>query len=209
MCIRDSSYALGVFAVTHLAGDLSGTNVIAALMLLPGGLFAVALLALDELDDAFADVYSATVSVHNLAPRLDRRPVAIAVGVVATALAGVVGFDAYQGFLLLIGSAFVPLAAVAITDFWIVRRGRWELSERAGFRWAPALAWLLGFLTYQLAYPGAVPGWSEVWTALAASLAITVPSWFGATLGSAAVSAVAMGALGAFDRKTASVTFVG
>ncbi len=193
------SYALGVFAVTHLSGDLSGTNVIAALMVLPGGLAAVALLALDELDDAFADVYSATVSVHNLAPHLDRRPVAVAVGAVATVLAGVVGFDAYQGFLLLIGSTFVPLAAVAIIDFWLVRRGRWNLTELAGFRWAPATAWLLGFLTYQLTYPGTVPGWSQAWFVMASTLPVAVPTWFGATLGSIAVSGLSAGVLGMIE----------
>jgi putative hydroxymethylpyrimidine transporter CytX len=196
------SYALGVFAVTHLSGDLAGTNLITALMMLPGGLVAVALLALDEADDAFADVYSAAISVHNLAPHLDRRPVAVVIGVTATVLAAFVGFDAYEGFLLLIGSAFVPLAAVAITDFWLVRRGRWDVSERSRFRWAPAAAWLLGFLTYQLAYPGTVGGWSQLWAALVAALPFTLPGWFGATLGSAGVSAIAMAGLGVFDRKT-------
>jgi nucleobase:cation symporter-1, NCS1 family len=190
-------YALGVLAVTHLTGDLSGMNVIGALMALPIGLLAVGLLMFDELDDAFADVYSATVSVHNLAPSLDRRWVSVGVGMVATVLAGMVGFDAYQSFLFLIGSAFVPLTAVSIVDFFLIRRGRWDVSAAAGFRWAPSLAWLLGFATYQLAYPGTVPGWSELWLELATNLRVVVPSWFGATLGSVAVSAVATAALGA------------
>lgn len=62
-------YALGVFAVAHLGGDLAGTNLLAALMVLPVGGLAIGLLLLDELDNAFANVYSSTVSVHNLAPR--------------------------------------------------------------------------------------------------------------------------------------------
>lgn len=190
-------YALGVLAVTHLVGDLSGLNLITALMALPVGLVAIALLAFDELDDAFADVYSATVSVHNIAPMLDRRWVSVGVGLTATVLAGFVGFDAYQGFLFLIGSAFVPLVAVAIVDFFLVRRGRWDVSVSASFRWAPALAWLLGFITYQLTYPGTVPGWAGLWVSLAEWLGVSVPAWFGATLGSVVVSAVAAALLGA------------
>ncbi|MBA3019714.1 cytosine permease [Propionicimonas sp.] len=190
-------YALGVLAVTHLVGDLSGVNLITALMALPVGLVAIALLAFDELDDAFADVYSATVSVHNIAPKLDRRWVSVGVGLTATVLAGFVGFDAYQGFLFLIGSAFVPLVAVAIVDFFLVRRGRWDVSASASFRWAPALAWLLGFITYQLTYPGTVPGWAGLWVSVAEWLGVSAPSWFGATLGSVAVSAVAAALLGA------------
>mgnify|MGYP000925941078 CR=1 FL=1 len=52
--------------------------------------------------------------------------------------------------------------AVAVADFFVVRRGRWDTSDSARFRWAPAAAWALGFVAYQLIYPGAVPVWSDV-----------------------------------------------
>ena len=189
-------YALGVFTVGHLAGDLAGTNLIVALMALPAGLVAIGLLLVDELDDAFANVYSGTVSVHNLAPRADRRVVSIGTGVVATLLAGFVGFDQYESFLYLLGSAFVPLFAVAVADFFLVRRGRWDTSQDAPFRWAPAVAWLLGFVAYQLLYPGSVPVWSALWVGLAAAIGFVAPPWLGATLGSMAVGGLAAVALG-------------
>ncbi|WP_289472926.1 hypothetical protein, partial [Klebsiella pneumoniae] len=72
---------------------------------------------------------------------LDRRVVSVAVGVLATVLAGVLDFSGYEGFLYLIGSAFVPLAVVSVVDFFAVSRGRWNLGSDAPFRWAPALAW--------------------------------------------------------------------
>lgn len=193
-------YALGVLAVGHLAGDLSGTNLIAALMALPAGAIAIGLLLVDELDDAFADVYSCTVSVHNLAPRVDRRIISVVVGIVATLLAGFVGFDQYESFLFLIGSAFVPLFAVAVADFYLVRRGAWDTSAGARFRWAPVAAWALGFVAYQLIYPGTVPGWSDAWASVDAALGFVPPSWLGATLGSMVVSAVAAVVLGRLAR---------
>lgn len=184
-------YALGVFAVGHLAGDLSGTNLITALLALPAGAIAISLLVMDELDDAFANVYSTTVSMHNLAPNLDRRIISVVVGIVATLLAGFVGFGAYESFLFLIGSAFVPLFAVAVVDFHLVRRGSWDTSAGAPLRWAPAVAWALGFVAYQLIYPGSVPVWSDAWAGLAAALGFVAPTWFGSTLGSALVAGLA------------------
>ncbi|MFZ2625583.1 MAG: cytosine permease [Propionibacterium sp.] len=189
-------YCLGVVAVGHLHGDLSGTNLLGALMALPAGAVALALLLTDEVDDAFADVYSATVSVHNILPGLDRRVIAIVMGVASTALAGVLDFDQYENFLYLIGSAFVPLFAVAVVDFFWVSHSRWDTSAGAPFRWSPALAWAIGFVAYQLIYPGTVPGWSGIWAQLGAILGVHAPSWLGSTLGSMVVAGLAAWLLG-------------
>ncbi len=177
-------YVLGVLAMVHLGGDLSGTNLITALIALPAGAVAIALLLVDELDQAFANVYSTSVSVHNLAPRVDRRIISVAVGCIATLLAGLLDFAQYENFLFLIGSAFVPLAAVSVVDFFIVRRQRWDLSATSRLRWSPPLAWLLGFVGYQLIFPGTVPGWSAFFAHIDKMLGFVAPSWLGATLGS-------------------------
>ena len=93
-------YALGVFAVANLGAS----DVITALVTLPAGGIAIAILLVDEVDEAFANVYSTTMSVQNLLPRLDRRIVAVIIGTVATLLAGLLDFGQYQSFLFLIGS---------------------------------------------------------------------------------------------------------
>lgn len=189
-------YALGVVAVGHLHGDLSGTNLLGALMALPAGAVALALLLTDEVDDAFADIYSATVSVHNVIPTLDRRGIAVVMGVVSTALAGVLTFDQYENFLYLIGSAFVPLFAVAVVDFFWVSHAHWDTSARAPFRWPPTVAWAIGFVAYQLIYPGAVPGWSALWMRIGDVLGVRPPSWLGSTLGSMVIAGLAALVLG-------------
>ena len=118
-------YALGVFAVANLGA----TDVITALVTLPAGAIALAILLVDEVDEAFANVYSTTMSVQNLFPPLDRRIVAVVIGVVATLLAGFFDMSQYQSFLYLIGSVFVPLFAVAAADFLLVSRQRWDFRD--------------------------------------------------------------------------------
>ena len=120
-------YTLGVFAVANLGA----ADVITALVTLPAGAIAIGILLVDEVDEAFANVYSTTMSVQNLFPRLDRRIVAVTIGVIATLLAGLLDFGQYQSFLFLIGSVFVPLFAVAAVDFFAVSGQRWDVSERA------------------------------------------------------------------------------
>ena len=66
----------------------------------------------------------------------------------------------------LIGSVFIPLFAVAIADFFVVSKMNWDVSDTARFRWQPTLAWVMGFVAYQLVNPGTVGGWSPFWLKL-------------------------------------------
>jgi len=152
---------------------------------------ALLILLVDEVDEAFAHIYSTTMSVQNLFGRLDRRWVATGVGVIATVLASVVPLDRYQSFLFAIGAVFVPLFAVAAADFWVTSRRRWDLSSTARFRVAPVLAWGCGFVAYQLVYPGDLPGWSDAWTSLAGSIGFVAPTWLGSS-----VAAIVVGGRG-------------
>lgn len=192
-------YSLGVFAVAHLGA----TDVIAALVALPVGAVALGILLTDEVDEAFANVYSTTMSIQNLFGSLDRRVVAVVVGVVATLLAGFLDFSQYQSFLFLIGSVFVPLFAVAAADFVFVSHQRWDVSASAKLRWAPLVAWAGGFVTYQMIYPGTVPGWSQLWLDLNAAIGFTPPSWLGSSVAAIAVSVLVMVVLGRLSRPRA------
>jgi NCS1 family nucleobase:cation symporter-1 len=195
--------ALGVLAVASLNTD--GDNVITALVALPAGAAALFILLVDEVDEAFANVYSTTMSVHNVLPRADRRWVALTIGILATVLALFVDMQGYTSFLYLIGAVFVPLFAVAITDFLLVSRGHWDLSPNSHGRWQPVIAWVAGFVTYQLINPGAIAGWSDLWTVLRANLPVTPPSELGASIASIVVAAVAMLALGAWSARSREV----
>ena len=185
-------YVLGVFAVANLGA----TDVIASLVALPAGAIALAILLVDEVDEAFANVYSTTMSLQNLFPRLDRRYAAIGVGVVATLLAGLMDFSRYQSFLFLIGSVFVPLFAVAAVDFFAVSHQRWDVSATARLRIAPVVAWFCGFVAYQLVYPGTVPGWSDFWLAVSGAIGFVPPVWLGSSVAAIGVGGLVMLVLG-------------
>lgn len=196
-------FALGVLAVATL--QTNSTDVITALVTLPAGAIALLVLLVDEVDEAYANVYSTTMATHNLIGHVDRRWISVVIGVIATALALLVDLGNYTQFLYLIGSVFVPLFAVAIADFFVVSKMRWDVSDSARFRWQPTVAWLFGFIAYQVVNPGTVTGWSSFWTDVQGRLLDllgleAMPTWLGATYGSIVVSMVAailLGRLGA------------
>jgi purine-cytosine permease-like protein len=197
-------FALGLFAlVTVVGAQTDPYSVVAALLAVPAGALALTILVVDEVDEAFANIYSTAMSTHNVLPRLDRRVLALVIGVVAVLVALTVDVVAYETFLLLIGSVFVPLFAVAITDFFLVSRGVWDLSPSARGRWWLALPWALGFLTYQLINPGAVSWWASIWTSVRDTLGFTPASWMSASILSFAAAAVATLLLGPVTRRRA------
>jgi putative hydroxymethylpyrimidine transporter CytX len=191
--------ALAIAAVPQASSDPIG-----ALLALPVGAVAVAILVLDELDEAFANLYSTAISAQNLRPALDRRAVALAVGVVSTLLALATDMTQYESFLLLIGSVFVPLFAVLLVDYFVLRRRVWDVRLRAPERPGMAVPWLLGFVVYQLLNPGTVPWWSDAWRHAQAALHLTQPVRLSASITSFAVAAAATLALAPLRRARAA-----
>lgn len=190
---------LGLLA--HHPGD---GDVIGALLAVPAGALALAILALDELDQAFANVYSTAVSVQNAVPSADRRRLAIGVGAIATVL-GLVVTDgyAYEGFLLLIGAVFTPLGAVLVIDFWWVRRGVYDIGSAAPARLHMLLPWVAGFAAFQLVSPTYVTNfaaWQQLWQHLQDTLGIPTANGWSATLVSFAVAGALTVVCGARDR---------
>ncbi len=182
-------FLLGVLAVS--AVPQASDDPIGALLAMPVGVLAVAILVLDELDEAFANLYSTALSAQNVRPTLDRRTVAVAVGAVSTGLALATDITQYENFLLLIGSVFVPLLAVLLVDYFLLRRRRWDVRAVAPERPAMAVPWLAGFVVYQLLNPGTVPLWSDAWKHAQAALHLGEPVRLSASLTSFAVAALA------------------
>lgn len=190
--------SLGIVAFATVV-DLDG-DVIAGLLAVPAGALALVILAVDEVDEAFANVYSTTMSVHNVAPGLDRRRVAVVVGVIATGLALMIDLTGYQSFLYLIGSVFVPLVAVMIVDWFVVSRGSWDLSDSSPLRLSMFASWLAGFVAYQLVNPGYVNGWNDVWVWVREQIGFVPPTWLAASWFALLVGGLATVLFGSLER---------
>jgi putative hydroxymethylpyrimidine transporter CytX len=185
-------FTLGVLALA--AYGRGGMDVIGALLAVPLGLLALLLLVVLELDEAFANIYSTAISAQNIGGRIDRRILAVAVGVVATLLALTFDITAYQSFLYLIGAVFVPLVAVFSIAYFLTPRGQWDVSETAPARPLFLLPWAAGFVAYQLTLPtyfqGPGAGWTAWWSARQADLGISATNGWSASLVSLAVATV-------------------
>ena len=180
-------YVIGLLALVTVAR--SG-NIYGAFIALPAGAIGFGILALRELDQSFANVYSTAASTQNLRPLWDRRVLAIVISAVTTAGALFLNISDYENFLILLGSVFVPMSAVLIVDFFILAKGRWDLSPRAPTRWLMLLPWAAGFVTYQLINPGYISWWVSAWTHIAQAIGFTPAAWMSASICSFAVAAV-------------------
>ncbi len=180
-------YVIGLLALVTVAHD-DVNRIYGAFIALPVGTLAFAVLAARELDQSFANVYSTAVSTQNLRPRWDRRILAGAITVITTAGALWLNIADYENFLDLLGSVFVPMSAVLIADYFVIRRGRWDTSERASTRWLMLLPWAAGFVMYQLINPGYIGWWVTMWAKTARLLHFTTESWMSASLLSFAVA---------------------
>lgn len=156
-------YALGVLVVSVSAPDAS---LVTALLVAQGGLLALGLILLDELDNAYGDVYSAAVSGNSLLSRVSVRAWGLAIALACTGLALVLPMHELEPFLLKLSSVFVPLYGVIL--------GRLALgglalstSERR-VDWAAAAIWLLGVVLFQ-----ALNAWTPQWGASLPVLAAT------------------------------------
>jgi nucleobase:cation symporter-1, NCS1 family len=195
-------YVIGLLALVTVAHSAYSrpADIYGAFIALPVGTLAFAVLAARELDQSFADVYSTAVSIQNLRPLWDRRILAGAITALTTAGALWLNIADYENFLVLIGSVFVPMSAVLIADYFVVSKGRWDLSAAARSRWAMLPPWAAGFVTYQLINPGYVSWWASAWTSVGHAVGFTPASWMSASILSFAVAAVITLLTGALTR---------
>jgi NCS1 family nucleobase:cation symporter-1 len=187
-------YVIGLLALVTVARNPN--DIYAAFIALPAGTIGFAVLAARELDQSFANVYSTAVSTQNLRPLWDRRVLAVTIAALATAGALFLNIDDYENFLVLLGSVFVPMSAVLIVDFFVISRGRWDLSDQAPSRWPILAAWAAGFITYQLINPGYISWWVSAWDWVAHQVGFSVESWMSASILSFVVAALATLVLG-------------
>ncbi|MEJ8858005.1 cytosine permease [Variovorax robiniae] len=136
-------YALGVMVVS--SAD-TGTSLVTAILLAQGGLLALGLILVDELDNAYGDVYSGAVSTHSLLPQWSVKQWGLLIGALCVVLALFLPMHALEPFLLLLSSVFVPLYGVILG-----RLGTGVAPTQVGTRrvdWSAAAIWIIGIVLY-------------------------------------------------------------
>jgi putative hydroxymethylpyrimidine transporter CytX len=136
-------YSLGVL----IALTTPSTDLVAALLLAQGGLIALGLILIDEVDNAYGDLYSGSVAGHSLKPSWSLRRWGMALAVVCTGLALVLPMHSLEPFLLMLSSVFVPLYGVILARL----SGTPHVASLLGTKKVNVSAvviWVLGVATY-------------------------------------------------------------
>ena len=135
-------YALGILVVSVSEPD---TNLVTALLLAQGGLLSLGLILMDEIDNAYGDVYSSAVCANSLKPSLSIRTWGIGIALVCTALAFVLPMHDLEPFLLLLSSIFVPLYGVILGR---LHGANIQLQGLQRHHTLPIVIWILGIGIY-------------------------------------------------------------
>jgi len=155
-------YALGVMVVSVSAPD---ANLVNTLLLAQGGLLALGLILLDEIDNAYGDVYSAAVNSHSLWSGLSSRQWGLGIAVLCTVLALFLPMHSLEPFLLMLSSVFVPLFGVILgrLGFGVTSSNLQRVDKSA------AAAWLAGVAVFHLCVQFA-PEWGSALPSLVVTL---------------------------------------
>jgi putative hydroxymethylpyrimidine transporter CytX len=170
----------------YFGGILLGTSDILAIVVAIQAMFfgfLMLLLIVDEADNAFADVYSASVSTQDIFPKISQKHLIVGFTALSAILAMVVSIDQYELFLLLIGAIFVPLFGVVLTDYYIVKRQKYTEQmlyvpqNRLGIGVPAIIAWTLGALLNYILSPI-----SPIYIPQLPAIGATIPSLAAASL---------------------------
>ena len=158
-------YVLGALLVLRAGASPDAVGIGGAIAGLTGGALLILGLLVGEAPNAFANVYSAAVSTLNVVPRASAAALSVLVGAIAFLLALAFTMERYEVFLFLIGSVFVPLAAVFVAHYFVLARGRYGADRvfgpsNEGVRWSALIPWLAGFALYQWSVPTGPAGWT-------------------------------------------------
>jgi purine-cytosine permease-like protein len=140
-------------------------NLVSTLLLAQGGLLALGLILIDELDNAYGDVYSASLNSHSLFSRWSIKQWGLLIAAGCTLLAIVLPMHSLEPFLLMLSSIFIPLYGVILG-----RTGVDQVPNATrSIYLLPALIWLIGIAVFHLSAQF-TPQWGSALPSLAVSL---------------------------------------
>ncbi|MDB5779072.1 MAG: hypothetical protein JWP93_1437 [Polaromonas sp.] len=154
-------YSLGLL----VALTTPSTDLVAALLLAQGGLIALGLILIDEVDNAYGDLYSGSVAGHSLKPAWSVRRWGMGLSVACTGLALVLPMHSLEPFLLMLSSVFVPLYGVILARL-AGQPNVVQLMTQRKVNTSAVVIWLLGVACYHL-FGQLAPQWGAALPTLA------------------------------------------
>ena len=173
--------------IFYLGGLLLGLGDVSSIIIsIQAILFGFILLVMvvDEVDNAFADIYSAAISSQSIFRNLNQRYLIIGFTALSTILSIFVSIEGYQQFLLLIGALFIPLFGVLLTDYFVVKRGKYQIDKIYGngnkmikVGYPAIVAWSIGAILYYL-----LSQLSPIYVSQIPTVGSTIPSLIASSL---------------------------
>jgi nucleobase:cation symporter-1, NCS1 family len=173
--------------IFYLGGLLLGLGDVSSIIIsIQAILFGFILLVMvvDEVDNAFADIYSAAISSQSIFRNLNQRYLIIGFTALSTILSIFVSIEGYQQFLLLIGALFIPLFGVLLTDYFVVKRGKYQFDKIYGngnkmikVGYPAIVAWSIGAILYYL-----LSQLSPIYVSQIPTVGSTIPSLIASSL---------------------------
>lgn len=173
--------------IFYLGGLLLGLGDVSSILIsIQSILFGFILLVMvvDEVDNAFADIYSAAISSQSIFRNLNQRYLIIGFTALSTILSIFVSIEGYQQFLLLIGALFIPLFGVLLTDYFVVKRGKYQTDVIYGngnkmikIGYPAIIAWSIGAILYYL-----LSQLSPIYVSQIPTVGSTIPSLIASSL---------------------------
>jgi len=147
--VSTMSYFLGscsMYVIGLGAAIFTGSSDVVQILMNAGlGIAAMLIVILSTVTTTFLDVYSASESMLNIRPKWNGKATGIAVCIIGTLIAMYTPIEQYENFLTLIGSVFVPMAAILITDYFILKK-RDDVKK---LNFLNACLWIVGFIIYR------------------------------------------------------------
>ena len=136
-------YTLGILIVSTASAD---SSLVATILMAQFGIVALGFILVDELDNAYGDLYSGSVSMNHIQPRYSVKNWGKTLLVVSILAALVLPMHRLEPFLLLLSSIFVPLFGVIIARLSV----RSDNHATQLIHLPSVCIWLLGIAVYHV-----------------------------------------------------------
>jgi len=138
-----------VYLASAMAGLAVGERDVLVVMLTLGlGSFAFFLLIVSSWTTNVINLYSASLGLNAINPKMKEWQIIIFAGVLGTIIASFNLLDSFTDFLFSLSIIFTPVAAIYVVDFFLIRSKQvYDVNDIANLEtlnWYAVIAWLVG-----------------------------------------------------------------